>query len=611
MFDSAEPRDLEVAPPPSSAHRRRSHDRRRLATFALAGLIASLILAARVSSVAGLGAAGVTVLILGVTFLQQRRAAARRANEPQTAEEAIALADLILGGDLPPPSPHPAADAVDEVAHELYPIDDAHSADTGFAEPAFADAGAVEGSAEDSADVNNPATTENDLEPFLELGGLVHDLLVEQMRVIEVLERDEISADGLQQLFRLDHLASQMRRAASSMLVLADRDAPRHLGQPVIMHQVAQAASSGIARFDQVDIHGLTDVAVAGSVAADLAHLLAQVLDAATEASPGTRTAVQGVATPEGYLIEITDQRAETNDEWVHAANVALGSGQIVGRASDLGLDIAVVSRLAVRHGIAIAFAVVPTGGMASRIHVPQMALARIAHATATMPGTPGETPQAAAPGGETAQQSAHAAAQLEEFPTEEPAHEANGYHAFADHVPSNEVPSDPVPGDPVPGDPVPTDHLPSDPPAMDQPVAGHAPHEFGALAETPAAPWDAPAEDLTEAWTELAQSQRAAIEWAADPTMEPTHQDAAAAAAADSPTLPPAADEPAFDTAPAPFDEEPAPFDAAPQAAAAADGLAEHLSTTIPDGLPAGPLTEEDLSRLSGTGPIAPPPED
>ena len=47
-------------------------------------------------------------------------------------------------------------------------------------------------------------------------------LINQQLDQIERLENDEEDPKRLESLFRLDHLASRMRRTADSLLILAD-----------------------------------------------------------------------------------------------------------------------------------------------------------------------------------------------------------------------------------------------------------------------------------------------------------------------------------------------------------------------------------------------------
>ncbi len=58
-------------------------------------------------------------------------------------------------------------------------------------------------------------------EVLASLGRRNQNLLSRQLDLITELEREELDADALARLYRLDHLATRMRRNAESLVVLA------------------------------------------------------------------------------------------------------------------------------------------------------------------------------------------------------------------------------------------------------------------------------------------------------------------------------------------------------------------------------------------------------
>src|ERR687897_3956023 len=72
----------------------------------------------------------------------------------------------------------------------------------------------------------------NIADSFVNLGRRNQNLLVRQLDLITRLENAEVDADSLANLFRLDHLATRMRRNAESLLVLAGIEPPRQWGPP-------------------------------------------------------------------------------------------------------------------------------------------------------------------------------------------------------------------------------------------------------------------------------------------------------------------------------------------------------------------------------------------
>ena len=86
----------------------------------------------------------------------------------------------------------------------------------------------------------------------------------------------------------MDHLATRMRRNSDSALVLAGHETPGHRTEPVTLVDVLRAAVSEIEQYDRVVLDVQQRVSVSGSAAADIAHLLAELLENATTFSPRT-----------------------------------------------------------------------------------------------------------------------------------------------------------------------------------------------------------------------------------------------------------------------------------------------------------------------------------
>ena len=200
--------------------------------------------------------------------------------------------------------------------------------------------------------------------------GLV-DRLVTQIGELETAER---SPSVLTQLSRLKHTATRTRRHAESMLVLTgalpDRTWPRSAG----VADVLRAALTGIEDHGRVD----TDVepaAVRGSVVADLAHLVAELVENGAHFSPpDTRVGVTGAPDARGYRIDIADHGFGMTAAQLDAANGRVRDAASGAQVTKLiGLD--VVGRLAARHGITVTLAAGDGGGIVATVSVPERLL--------------------------------------------------------------------------------------------------------------------------------------------------------------------------------------------------------------------------------------------
>ena len=112
----------------------------------------------------------------------------------------------------------------------------------------------VQSSAVDLA-VEQAVLRRNISDSYINLGRRNQNLLSRQLDFITDLERNETDPDTLEGLFRLDHLATRMRRNAESLLVLAGiepprtvvgpgRHAPTSCGPPSARSRTTSAASS-------------------------------------------------------------------------------------------------------------------------------------------------------------------------------------------------------------------------------------------------------------------------------------------------------------------------------------------------------------------------------
>ncbi|MGW1277068.1 nitrate- and nitrite sensing domain-containing protein [Streptomyces tsukubensis] len=112
-------------------------------------------------------------------------------------------------------------------------------------------------------------------------------LVDRQLSVIEKLEEREQDPERLATLFKLDHMATVMRRHSENLLVLAGAEHSHGHPGAVPLVDVLRAAVSEIERYERVVIQSLPpQTQVAGFAADDLSHLVAELLENATSFSP-------------------------------------------------------------------------------------------------------------------------------------------------------------------------------------------------------------------------------------------------------------------------------------------------------------------------------------
>ena len=230
---------------------------------------------------------------------------------------------------------------------------------------------------------------------FVTLSRRSTSLVNQQLAQIERLEHDEEDPKRLESLFRLDHLASRMRRTADSLLILAD--APnRAAGQfSLTVGEALQAATSGVQDYQRVQILSNLNTRVGDEAAADVVHLLTELVDNALSFSPPAEpvrlAAKQG---PEGVTITITDSGLGVPPAELEQLNGDLQHGAEATPDTARRMGLFVVSRLAERHDITAHLARNPGGGMTASVLLPPSVLPDVSQSGA--PAAPAATTTAA-----------------------------------------------------------------------------------------------------------------------------------------------------------------------------------------------------------------------
>jgi hypothetical protein len=207
---------------------------------------------------------------------------------------------------------------------------------------------------------------------FLSLGRRLQALVHRQLELLDELERTEADPQQLRSLFRLDHLATRMRRNAENLLVLSGAEPVRRWSDPVPLPRVIRAASAEIEDYNRVGVMPMAEVRVVGHAVSDVVHLLAELIEnAAAFSPPGTRVQVTGEPAAHGYLLEIEDQGIGMSDAELEEANEQLAKPASIDLAGAQRLGFYVVGRLAARHGIKVRLRRSWFGGVAALVLLP------------------------------------------------------------------------------------------------------------------------------------------------------------------------------------------------------------------------------------------------
>jgi signal transduction histidine kinase len=201
-------------------------------------------------------------------------------------------------------------------------------------------------------------------------------LLYRQLGIINQLEEQERDPDALAELFRLDHLATRIRRNAESLLVLSGEGPPRTWSEPVLLVDVVRAAIAETEDLDRVAFFLDERLAVMGHTVTDLTHLLAELVENAVRFSPPEASVIIRLrphpSTHGAQLLTIEDCGIGMRREDLDAANDLLAHPQEVDLSVSQRLGLHVVARLAERHGIDVSLTLTPGSGITAVVVLPE-----------------------------------------------------------------------------------------------------------------------------------------------------------------------------------------------------------------------------------------------
>ena len=181
--------------------------------------------------------------------------------------------------------------------------------------------------------------------------------LIERLaRMIDVMEQSEDEPEQLAKLFSMDHLVTRMRRNSENLLVLAGEEPVRKWTDSVPLADVARAAASEIEQYSRVALAVQPGIMISGQAAADVVHLLAELIENATLFSPQStqvRVTVMELSSG-GVLVEVRDDGVGVSPNRLVDMNWRLDHPPVVDVSISRHMGLYAVSRLAARHGIRV-----------------------------------------------------------------------------------------------------------------------------------------------------------------------------------------------------------------------------------------------------------------
>jgi len=201
-------------------------------------------------------------------------------------------------------------------------------------------------------------------------------LVDRQHEVLEALQQREEDPQRLAGLFRLDHLAAQLRRNSNAALVLAGLPTIRSIQMPTMLSELACAAVSEVNGYQRVTMGAFPTRRAQADVASDLVHLLGDLLENALAASPragrvwfrgeGPASAGAGPAA----MIRIGDSGKGMPDAALQDLNDIV-AGRAFPAGTGPGVGLVVTREIAHRHGVTVRFGRLVSGGLVATVTLP------------------------------------------------------------------------------------------------------------------------------------------------------------------------------------------------------------------------------------------------
>ncbi|GAA1019712.1 hypothetical protein Aple_060770 [Acrocarpospora pleiomorpha] len=212
---------------------------------------------------------------------------------------------------------------------------------------------------------------------FLNLARRKQSLLHRQLTLLDSMQRRANDPETLEDLFRLDHLTTRMRRHAEGLIILSGATPGRSWRKPVPIIDVVRAAVAEVEDFTRVTVLPMPESAVAGASVADLIHLVAELIENATVFSPPqTKVQVRAEMVANGLVLEVEDRGLGLAPEEYEAINAKLATPPEFDLADSDRLGLFVVGQLAARYSIGVVLRSSPYGGTTAIVLVPRALVA-------------------------------------------------------------------------------------------------------------------------------------------------------------------------------------------------------------------------------------------
>ena len=207
---------------------------------------------------------------------------------------------------------------------------------------------------------------------FRNLARRSQSLLHRQLALLDAMERRAREPEELEDLFRIDHLTTRMRRHAESLIILSGEAPARAWRRPVPFVDVLRASVAEVEDYTRIKVTTNTRAAITGPAVADVIHMIAELAENAVVFSPpNTPVLISGDVVGRGFAVEIEDRGLGLSEERRAELNDLLENPPPFDLSGSDQLGLFVASQLARKHNIRIVLRGSPYGGTTAIVLIP------------------------------------------------------------------------------------------------------------------------------------------------------------------------------------------------------------------------------------------------
>jgi signal transduction histidine kinase len=207
---------------------------------------------------------------------------------------------------------------------------------------------------------------------FVNLARRGQSLVHRQLGILDAMERRTEDPEVLEDLFRIDHLSTRMRRHAEGLIIMSGATPGRSWRLPVPLMDLVRSAVAEVEDYARVEMRRMPELSVLGSAVSDVTHLFAELVENATTFSPPDSTVlVHGEPVGTGFVVEIEDRGLGMSPERMAEANRLIAEAHRLELFESDRLGLFLVSRLANRQNIGVSLRRSPYGGTTAVVLLP------------------------------------------------------------------------------------------------------------------------------------------------------------------------------------------------------------------------------------------------